>query len=86
MRPDLKVLVSDNSTPTLENCSQSFTDPEHRIVINNSFGVPAAPKKAEQSSGQPRPIRAGAEGDIFTLDHIYISFFSSKGCNIIVKT
>ena len=82
LRPDLKIMVSDNSTPTLDNCSQIFTDPENKILIKNLF----APKKQERKSKVPRPVRSDADNDLFEIKHLYVSFFSSKGCRIVVRT
>jgi hypothetical protein len=64
MKPDLKVLVSNNPTPTLENSSQAFTDPEHRVMIKNSSTGSTQTKRSNSTSGQPKPIK-GADKDIF---------------------
>lgn len=47
MKPDLKVVVSNNPTPSLENCSQVFTDPEKKIFIKNLFGGSTTKKKQD---------------------------------------
>ena len=86
MKPDLKVMVSHKSTPSMENCSQVFIDPENKMLIKNSFGGCVATQKTQgQKSSVPRP-KSGAENDLFEVNAVYISFFSSTGCSIILST
>lgn len=86
IRPDLRATVSNNSTPTLENCSQVFADPENKIFIKNLFNGSVTQKKQEQKSKVPRPARLDGDNDLFEVNHVYVSFFSSKGCSIVVRT
>ena len=85
-KPDLKVMVSKNPTPSMENCSQVFIDPENKMLIRNSFGGSVAARKTqEQKASVPRPASA-ADNDVFEVNAVYVSFFSSTGCSIIVST